>query len=791
MGRALVKRAHDDALELDLDEDFILVEVDVESADSAVDDGGVDDAVEPELRSEDFALDAEADFEDPEELLDWLDDQHSGVARADDDVDNDIGDNDVVYDVDIQAQIEGEAVASFAPSEQRFVASLLEALVLFGLIALGEIAVTGTIGSHAVHPHPYWLVVLPMSAARGVVGAIVAAGIASVLYAIGAHRALDGDFLALLDRSVMQEALLFFAVGFVVGEFRDAAARRAAGLWTQYRHQWEELALLRREKELLAEANHEIKRRLVDSSSQFGSLIRTATRLEAASENELFDVALEMVEEHCGATHCAFISVLEDGLLDLAAHRGYEAHELRDLLASSETSPLVQSVLETGKRCNGFGLDEVFVAAGPLVVAPIADAAGVVRLLLCLDRIPVRAFNDATVMTFYGIADWVAVTLRRTGAGPKALDFGLGLREAISIGPWLGSAKQLGARLRIEDARCSRQGISTAVVTLQCLDPAGEAVDDVGVLDQWVVEQVVPDLRPTDGVYSFGYRHCYVLVLSGTAAAEALVVRSRIELRLEAAVERPFGRYLTRVFAPDIDAPDLASLVPHIADAFRLTSDVPLEASLPVSVAEHLELGRLDDFVRRMRTEWSIAVRNGIEVYVVELHDEAADQRRGNVLARHVEHVARQMLRPTDGVYRSAVAKFAFVLPGATCDGAFATLERVLTALEQRASPELTARIEARVYALGNNYDEYERFLARVLGEPEEPPLPLVEAPASDARVEAVSTGFPLSEPSDDDARKSDFDRFLDAFDAGFDELFDDVLEVEDGVADFGLEEDA
>ncbi|HMQ21819.1 MAG TPA: hypothetical protein PKE00_04970, partial [Planctomycetota bacterium] len=214
-------------------------------------------------------------------------------------------------------------------------------------------------------------------------------------------------------------------------------------------------------------------------------------------------------------------------------------------------------------------------------------------------------------------------------------------------------------------------------------------------------------------------------------------------------------------------------------------------ASLPVSVAEHLELGRLDDFVRRMRTEWSIAVRNGIEVYVVELHDEAADQRRGNVLARHVEHVARQMLRPTDGVYRSAVAKFAFVLPGATCDGAFATLERVLTALEQRASPELTARIEARVYALGNNYDEYERFLARVLGEPEEPPLPLVEAPASDARVEAVSTGFPLSEPSDDDARKSDFDRFLDAFDAGFDELFDDVLEVEDGVADFGLEEDA
>jgi hypothetical protein len=586
--------------------------------------------------------------------------------------------------------------------------TLVELGILYAIVIPIELAVTGgRLGSFGVHPHPYWLIVLPLAAARGLVAGLLAAGIASILYAIGAAQAVTDAVFTFRN---MTEPLLFFAVAFFAGELHDESLLKRRKGERRIRDLEERTEQLRQQRDVLTDANRELEKRIVDDSVQFGNLIQAARRIERAGRQEVFDLALEMAEEHCGAA-ASVLMLLDDGSLDYLCYRGFPSDETGKRLAIARRSTFVQRAVSDGVAVNGLDPSEVPPQEGPLVVAPLFDAGGVVKALMCLDEIPLARLNESTVTVFLGIADWASAALARLTRGadaptPRA--------AALSVGPevdiWLGTVVELGKRLRVELARSSRYGVPTSFLTVQATDWKDATREGIDAIDRYVLMHFTTGLRPSDGIYRFGYPGAYLLVLAGTSLKGAEVVCSRLERRV-AYAPGPFGAIEIRATGPDTEAPDLMSLIARCARNFRDRSRLPLEARTPVTVPERLEAEDLNAFLRRLKMETSLAVRNGLDLHVVGISAEASEQAGPGILARHVVEVGEQTLRPTDGVYMIGQYQCAVILPCTSGEEAATVAHRLATLVRARDPSAPYGQIETQVLGLGPSHPDAGSFL--------------------------------------------------------------------------------
>lgn len=586
--------------------------------------------------------------------------------------------------------------------------TLVELGILYAIVIPIELAVTGgRLGSFGVHPHPYWLVVLPMAAARGLVAGLLAAGVASVLYAIGAAQAVTDAVFTFRN---MTEPLLFFAVAFFAGELHDEGLLKRRKGERRIKDLEERTEQLRQQRDVLTDANRELEKRIVDDSVQFGNLIQAARRIERAGRQEVFDLALEMAEEHCGAA-ASVLMLLEDGTLDYLCHRGFPSDEIGKRLAIARQSAFVKRAVSEGVAVNGLDPSEVAPQEGPLVVAPLFDAGGVVKALMCLDEIPLARLNESTVTVFLGIADWASAALARLTRGadapaPRAAGFSVGPEVDL----WLGTVAELGKRLRVELARSSRYGVPTSFLTVQATDWKDATREGIDALDRFILMHFTTGLRPSDGIYRFGYPGAYLLVLAGTSLKGAEVVRTRLERRV-AYTPSPFGAVEIVATGPDTEAPDLMSLIARCARNFRERSRLPLEARCPVTVPERLEAEDLNAFLRRLKMETSLAVRNGIDLHVVGISAEASEHAGPGILARHVVEVGEQTLRPTDGVYMIGQYQCAVILPCTNGEEAATVAHRLATLVRARDPSAPYGQIETQVLGLGPSHPDAGSFL--------------------------------------------------------------------------------
>jgi len=586
--------------------------------------------------------------------------------------------------------------------------TLVELAILYAIVIPIELAVSGgRLGSFGVHPHPYWLIVLPLAAARGLVAGLIAAGIASILYTIGASQAVVDAIFTFRN---MTEPLLFFAVAFFAGELHDEGLLKRKKLDRRIKDLEERTGQLRQQRDVLTDANRELEKRIVDDSVQFGNLIQAARRIERAGRQEVFDLALEMAEEHCGAAATVLI-LLEDGSLDYLCHRGSSSDEIGKRLALARQSAFVKRAVSEGIAVNGLDPGEVAPPQGPLVVAPLFDSGGVVKALMCLDEIPLARLNESTVTVFLGIADWASAALGRLTRGGDAP---APRTAALSVGPevdlWLGSVGDLGKRLRIELARCSRYGVATSFLTIQATDWSDATREGIDALDRFMLMHFTTGLRPSDGIYRFGYPGAYLLVLAGTALKGAEVVRTRLERRVSYTTS-PVGTIEIRATGPDDEAPDIQSLLARVARGFRDRSKLALDARCPVSIAERIEAEDLNAFLRRLKMETSLAVRNSLDLHVVGISAESSEQAGPGILARHVVEVGEQTLRPTDGVYMIGQYQCAVILPCTNGEEAATVAHRLATLVRARDPSAAYGQIETQVLGLGPNHPDAGSFL--------------------------------------------------------------------------------
>jgi hypothetical protein len=401
--------------------------------------------------------------------------------------------------------------------------------------------------------------------------------------------------------------------------------------------------------------------------------------------------------------------LLEDGSLDHLAHRGWPDDELGDRLEAARESEFVERAITGGVPVNGFRPEETPPATGPLVVAPLFDAGGVVKALLCLDHVPVSRLNEATITLFLGIADWVSAALARlvrASATPTVLPAGQ------ERGAFLGSPEELGKRLRLELARCSRYGVPTSFLTIQATEWKDATSDGIEKVDRYVLGAFTNGLRPSDALYRFGYPGCYLLMLAGTTVQGAEVVRTRLMRRIEYSTSLPVGMIDIAATGPDVEAPDLISLADRVSARFRRFSSLPLDGRCPIDVPEQVEVGDVAAFMRRLRLETSLAIRNGFDLYVAGISADRREGARTGLLARHVLQAGAQTLRPTDGVYTIGPYHCAIILPCTNGEEAATVIHRVATLVRSRDPHAPYGSLETQVLGLGPTHPDAASFLS-------------------------------------------------------------------------------
>jgi hypothetical protein len=330
---------------------------------------------------------------------------------------------------------------------------------------------------------------------------------------------------------------------------------------------------------------------------------------------------------------------------------------------------------------------------------------------MCLDEIPLARLNESTVTVFLGIADWASAALGRLTRGG---DTPAARQTAMSVGPevdiWLGNVADLGRRLRIELARCSRYGVATSFLTIHATEWKDATREGIDALDRFVLMHFTTGLRPSDSVYRFGYPGAYLLVLAGTGLKGAEVVKGRLERRISYTPSQ-VGAIEIRATGPDTEAPDLASLVARVAKGFRERSKLALDARCPVSIPERIEAEDLNAFLRRLKMETSLAVRNGFDLHVVGISAEASESAGPGILARHVVEVGEQTLRPTDGVYMIGQYQCAVILPSTNGEEAATVAHRLATLVRARDPSAPYGQIETQVLGLGATHPDAGSFL--------------------------------------------------------------------------------
>ncbi|MFB3067327.1 MAG: hypothetical protein ACE10D_12530, partial [Planctomycetota bacterium] len=583
--------------------------------------------------------------------------------------------------------------------------------IAYGILLPFELIFNGgKVGAFGVHPHPYWLIILPMAAARGAGAALVAAAVGTFLHTLGAiGRLHTTEVQTLLDYTVMLEPLLFFGVGFLVGDFRDVAEARYREIKRKRHKADEKVDRLYKEREVLAEANRLLEKRLVDQTTQFGNLVVAAQRMESSDRTEVFELALDLVDEHCGA-NASVMLVLDSGSVDFLCYRGWTEGEVGTRLSDARDSAFVQRALDDGTQVNGFLPGESPPEKGPIAVAPLFDGEGVVRALLCLDDVPPFRLNSSTLSIFFGIAEWISAAMARLDRRSETPD----PRKAFTAAPegdaWIGDRNDLGERLRIEYERLARYGVPTSLLLIHASEYTDTTAEGRKKLDRYMVCHFTGSLRASDNLYRFGYPGCYVLVLAGTNSEGAEVVRKRLLRRVRYRPSPVVGAVEVEVTAPDAEAPDLVSLASRVAATFRERSPLKLDSECPVRVPAQTKLGSLDDFMRRLKIETSLALRNGLDLHVLGFFGKET-QGDPDLFARHLHEVASDLLRQTDAVFRVTPSRCAVVLPATDAEQSETLGRRILEALAARDPDAAYGTPRVRLLGLGPSHPDPRAFL--------------------------------------------------------------------------------
>ena len=530
-------------------------------------------------------------------------------------------------------------------------------------------------------PHPYWLAVIPLAAGRGLLAGLTVAALASAVYAVGAHEALQLQSpLELLDSDVLLEPFLFGAVGFLLGEIHDVLADRERGFLARIDQSRDDAARHRRERDAMRLANRVLTARMVDVSVQFTELAMLAERIEGANDDALWEIGLELTEQHCGGAASVLLPI--DDTVDIAAHRGWPDAERPRRLAAARDSEVVHTALHEGVVVNGLADTDVNVGDGPLVACPISDASGQVVALLTLDDISTSRLEPMSATTFASIAAWIEGAMKRRSTGVARCETRR-RSPRVDGAMRVQSTRDLVRRVRLETERALRHGASLCVIVLQFAEQATSVAEAMVRHDANVLRHIIRVARDHDSVHRLAAPGAYAVVATGASDKEAGRLMRAFRDSLTRGGLRAGSHYSLEFFGLEPDVPDATALLQRVLRTTAAASARPTRGELLLDVPDRVGPGDVDDLARRVLVESGLARERGHGVHMLSIEAETptTDDR---ALLRAVDAIAASTLRPLDTAYTLGPTTVAVVLPYSSRADADRVCERVVEALDQR-----------------------------------------------------------------------------------------------------------
>ena len=512
-----------------------------------------------------------------------------------------------------------------------------------------------------------------MAGAHGMVAGLFAAavGVGVQLLGLSVVHGLP-DAWAMIS-SHPEPTLIALGGAFLVGEIHDAHARTFRNMRERWKSARAHADRLVYERDVLFASIQRLKKRIEDQPVHLANLLQSSSRMQDDASVSLAEKALALVVDSCSPSKASVWNVADDGRISLAAAHGWPEEERAERLASYRTSDLVQFAVRMRCEVKAFDFPGSARAEDPILIAPLKDVAGKVSALLCLDEVPAPLLSPESVAVFFGCAEWASASLSTQPEDDA--DQSTPLRRVLD-------ALDLGERLRVEFDRSARYGSALGIGLIQAPTwrHASEAAQRE--LDGLVARVFAEQLQGRE-LYRFGHPGCYAVVLPGVAAE----VGDQDALPAPVVAEGGL-RFETKILSADTGAPDLQSLITRLDGHLRRRTRHSLPAGVPVPIPPAGQVGSLDDLLRRLRTEQSVARETGdaTQLAILRLPDGVVAPTAGTDQRAWVEG-----LRPSDALFQLDGQRVVALLPSTDRAGAEKAMARFTQHLTQMLGLEEAA----------------------------------------------------------------------------------------------------
>jgi diguanylate cyclase (GGDEF)-like protein len=407
------------------------------------------------------------------------------------------------------------------------------------LVAANFLWFSGNPGFLGIHPHPYWLVVMPIAARYGFRAGAWSGVLAGLtLLALQRLGHPDLSLTRLLEVDNLTLPILFVCGGILLGEIREAQKKRHQESMDQLRTLKEAHQDLTHRYHALNRAKQELDTHIISQEQTLTTVYEAAKGLKSLEEKDIYPAVVEIMVDFLSAETCA-IYLLEEDRLVLAASRDPEAETKRRRELSLDEG-MVSTAIVSRRTVSLNALTPTadfpaLAAAGTVICVPLLNSKKQVLGTLNIDKLPFIKFNPQTVRLASIIGEWCgsAIENARTYQDTRDKNISDDVTGAYTY-------TYFGKRFKEEFMRSRRYGQELSLIAFGIED--FKEIDDGHQQDILTVISLVfkNKLRTVDLFFHDRDASRYFIILPGTPLSGAHVVNRKMIEEIEAFKFRPY-----------------------------------------------------------------------------------------------------------------------------------------------------------------------------------------------------------------------------------------------------------
>jgi polysaccharide biosynthesis protein PelD len=266
----------------------------------------------------------------------------------------------------------------------------------------------------AVQPHPFWIVVLLVSAQYGAMEGIMAAILASAALIVPSvpQFGFQDDLFTYALKLGLNPAM-WLGVALVVGELRSAADRRNAELSEQLKQAERREQYLAAAAERLAIANRALEDRVAGQLRTVANLYEASKAVDQLGTGDVILGIAGLLRAGLNPQKFS-VYLLNGAMLEAVFNEGWTDEDPFRRVYDSTTA-LFQDVIVDGRRlcaanaADALALEEQALLAGPIKSAETGQVVGMVKI----ETMDALEFNISAVENFRVACEWIGSAYAR------------------------------------------------------------------------------------------------------------------------------------------------------------------------------------------------------------------------------------------------------------------------------------------------------------------------------------------------------------------------------------------